>query len=685
MSTTNHLAQETSPYLQQHAHNPVNWYPWSAEALSIAKREHKPILLSIGYSACHWCHVMAHESFEDPETAQLMNQLFVNIKVDREERPDLDKIYQMTHQMLTQSSGGWPLTLFMDPEQHIPFFSGTYFPKEPRYQLPAFKDLLRQIANFYQHHPAEVAQHSQQLLNALQDSSHLTPASKELLNFAPWQPAIQQLTISYDSENGGFGQAPKFPNPNNLQLLVHDGFAAKQQNDINNTSLDKVIYSLEKMAAGGIYDQVGGGFYRYSVDAKWHIPHFEKMLYDNAQLLVLYAIADAIHPQPLFHKILAETAAWVINEMQSPEGGFYCAMDADSEGVEGRFYLWTPQQIQTILSAEEYRLLCLHFNLTLPANFEGQWQLHIIYTAEQIAQKSHIPLEQVRHMINSAIGKLLQERNQRIKPARDEKILTSWNALMIKGMIMAGIQLQQPKLLDSAERALKFIADNLWKNQRLLATYKDGRAHLSAYLDDYAFLIDAILTYVQFRWDSQYFNWAQQLVEVLLNQFADTEHGGFFFIANDHEPLIYRPKNFTDDVIPSGNSIACSSLLHLGYLLGETRYLHFVEQTLLSSWLDLTQYPSAHSSLLITLQEYLKPLEIIILRGQPVELSLWQDALQKNYAPGRMILAIEDNASQLPAAIAEKKSVGSTIAYICKGTQCLPPITSLAELQGVIK
>ncbi|HVV68834.1 MAG TPA: thioredoxin domain-containing protein [Gammaproteobacteria bacterium] len=681
MPTPNRLAHETSPYLQQHAHNPVDWYPWGEEAMAMAKRENKPILLSIGYSACHWCHVMAHESFEDKETAQLMNQYFINIKVDREERPDLDKIYQTTHQMLTQSAGGWPLTLFLDPVQHAPFFSGTYFPKEPRYQLPAFKDLLRHIADIYQQQPAEITRHSQELLTALQQSSQTATAMPAQLNFSPWHPAVQQLNISYDSVNGGFGQAPKFPNPNNLELLLQDGFKAKLENNAENTSVDKVIYSLEKMASGGIYDQLGGGFYRYSVDTRWEIPHFEKMLYDNAQILVQYAHANAITPKPVFSKILKETTAWVLREMQTPRGGFYSALDADSEGVEGLFYLWTPAQMKTLLTAEEYQLLCLHFNLTQTANFEGRWHLHINHSIEKIAQKTQQPPKKVDQTIATAREKLFKSRTQRTRPALDDKILTSWNALMIKGLVLAANQLVEPELLDVAENTLKFIMTNLWRNQRLLATCKDGKAHLPAYLDDYAFLIDAILTFLQYRWDSQYLHFAQQLAEVLLAHFVDSEHGGFFFTADDHEPLIYRPKIYTDDVTPAGNSVACQVLQRLGWLLAEPRYLNAAEQILLSAWQDLTDYPAAHSSLLIALQEYINPAEMIILCGKTTDIAAWRYKLLQKYNPARIILAIPDDAKALPAAIAEKIPEQGVIAYRCKGSQCLSPISNFSELE----
>jgi uncharacterized protein YyaL (SSP411 family) len=471
----NHLAEETSPYLQQHAHNPVDWYPWNEIALEKARKENKPILLSIGYAACHWCHVMAHESFEDEETAKLMNQWFVNIKVDREERPDLDKIYQTSHYLLTQQSGGWPLTVFLTPDDHTAFFSGTYFPREPKYQLPSFKEVLRAIFNLYQHQFQEIKQQNANLLKLLQQDIAIDKQAQ--LNAQPIELGLKALQKYYDPIYGGFGNAPKFPQPAKIEFLLK-----------NKPAL--AMATLQHMADGGIYDQLQGGFFRYTVDAKWQIPHFEKMLYDNGQLLFLYSLA--VKQQPDFLEVVQQTAEWIKNKMQSDEGGYYSSLDADSEGHEGQFYVWNKSEIESILSKDEYQLINLVYGLVLPPNFEKKWHLTVSHSLAMTAERLKITLIKAKKLLLSAKEKLLTVRNKRIFPARDEKVLTSWNALMIKGMLAAGYVSQEKHFLESAERALSFIRKKLWSNHRLLVSYKDKKAHLSAYLDVYVFLCDEL-------------------------------------------------------------------------------------------------------------------------------------------------------------------------------------------------
>jgi uncharacterized protein YyaL (SSP411 family) len=672
---TNHLASETSPYLLQHADNPVDWYPWGADALDRARRENKPILLSIGYSACHWCHVMAHESFEDPATAEVMNALFVNIKVDREERPDLDKIYQTAHSLLTQRNGGWPLTMFLDPDSHIPFFGGTYFPPQPRHGLPAFTDLCEQIAAFYHDKRGELDQQNQSLIEFMRNMHRSEAAAPGELNSMPLDVARQQLASQYDRQYGGFGKAPKFPHPTSLERLLRH-WAATDRKD--REALDMALFTLDRMALGGIYDQIGGGFCRYSVDEQWMIPHFEKMLYDNGPLLSLYSEAYAATGKPLYQRIVAETAAWVQREMQAPEGGYYSSLDADSEGEEGKFYVWSQEELLALLDDDEYAVAAARFGFDRDPNFEGRWNPHVYASIESVAEKTGQDIERTQAVLSSARDKLFEAREQRIRPGRDEKILVSWNALMIKGMAQAARVFNEPAYFESSQRALDFIRTTLWSDGRLFATCKDGRAHLSAYLDDYVFLIDAILERLQVHWDSDELDFALQLADVVLEHFADPD-GGFWFTADDHENLIQRPKPLGDDALPAGNAIAARVFGRLGHLLGDTRFTDAAEGTLKAAWNHIQQGPYGHTGLLLALEEYLHPVETLVVRPGRHE-NNWRQAVGVDYTPRRMVFFIPDNANHLPGLLAERKPQDEGIAYWCQGTQCLPPVTDPDQL-----
>jgi uncharacterized protein YyaL (SSP411 family) len=658
----NRLAAETSPYLQQHADNPVDWYPWGEEALARARREDKPILLSVGYSACHWCHVMAHESFEDAATAEVMNRLFVNIKVDREERPDLDKIYQAAQQLLTHRAGGWPLTMFLTPDGQQPFFGGTYFPREANYGMPAFKDLLERVAEYYHGERAAIAEQSGRLAAAL-ESLQGGVADGGALDDSPLALARRALERSFDRQFGGFGAPPKFPHPQSIERCLRDA---------SPESLSMASLTLTGMARGGIYDQLGGGFARYSVDESWSIPHFEKMLYDNAQLLGTYAAAAAVTQDKLFAHIAGETADWVLRDMRAPQGGFYSSLDADSEGHEGRFYVWTTAEVRERLSEAEYRVFARRFGLDQAPNFEGQWHLRVRVPEEG-------PDE--RRLLESARAKLLAARTLRVWPGRDEKILTSWNALMIRGLAIAARNLHRPDLADAATHAVDFIHRTLWQKGRLLATYKDGRAHLNAYLDDYVFLADALLELLQARWRHRDLEFARELARAVLERFADPE-GGFYFTASDHERLIHRSKTFGDESIPAGNGVAAALFCRLGFLLGEPRYLAAAERTLRAAFGAMREYPEGHLSLIAALEDYLKPLQILILRGP--EAPRWQHALASRYTPSRMVLAIPDDTPDLPAALAAKRPHGPAVGYLCTGTTCRAPFTRLTDLERAI-
>ncbi len=694
----NRLAETTSPYLQQHAENPVHWWPWCEEALALARAEDKPILLSIGYSACHWCHVMAHESFEDETTAKLMNRLFVNIKIDREERPDLDKIYQTAHQLLAQRTGGWPLTVFLTPDDLAPFFAGTYFPKERRHGLPAFQELLIGVERAYREQQDAIREQNASLREALAqlDGPGSGSAGEPLSDLTPLDQARRQLAGSFDKANGGFGHAPKFPHPTNLELLLrHYAATAATTGSADHQAREMALFTLERMVRGGLNDQLGGGFCRYSVDDQWMIPHFEKMLYDNGPLLTLCCDAWQLSGDALFRDAAISTAEWVMAEMQSEEGGYFSALDADSEGEEGRFYVWDRDAIGARLSAEELALITPLFGLDRAPNFEGRWHLHGYRRLDEVAADQGLDPEVAAALLASAKAKLLAARDERVRPGRDEKVLTSWNALMIKGMLRAGCLFGREAYLDSADRALGFIRDRLWRDGRLLATYKDGKAHLNAYLDDYAFLLDALLERLQTRFQPADLDWAQALAEVLLSQFQDQSNGGFYFTSADHEALLQRPKPMADESTPSGNGIAALTLQRLGHLLGESRYLDAAAHTLGAAAEAIRRLPYAHGTLLMALDEQLSPPEIIVIRDRMLgtlsnagptaridaELKRWHQMAQSDYAPRRLTLAIPAGFAELPPALAAMQPGERVRAYRCRGTQCEAPIESLEQFK----
>jgi uncharacterized protein len=651
----NRLRGETSPYLQQHAANPVDWYPWGAEALERARAEDKPILLSVGYSACHWCHVMAHESFEDPAVAAVMNRLFVNVKVDREERPDLDQIYQTAHQMLAQRAGGWPLTMFLAPDG-APFFGGTYFPKEPRYGLPGFPELCERVAEAWRGKRAAIAAQNAEVLQALGRTLPRPAAQARQLDAAPIKLLLDTLRANFDARHGGFGAAPKFPHPTDLELCLRQG-----ESEI-------VFTTLTRMCEGGIYDQLGGGFCRYSVDARWMIPHFEKMLYDNGPLLGLLADAWLTSGDPLYAKCAAETAGWVMREMQSPEGGYYSSLDADSEGEEGKFYVWDRDEVQRLLTPEEYAATAAHFGLDQPPNFENRhWHL---YVAQPGA---------------AAVAKLFAAREKRIRPGRDEKILVSWNALAIRGMARAGRALARPDWIASARRALGFIRAAMWREGRLLATYKDGKAHLNAYLDDYALLIGALLELMQEQFVPADLEWASALADVLLEQFEDAAAGGFFFTARDHESLILRPKPGHDHATPSGTAVAAWALTRLTALTGEARYARAARRTLELFDAALREFPGGFATMAIALDEHLAQPKTLILRGRRDALEAWRRELAREFLPDTAVLAIPDELQGLPALLDKPRRAQQVNAWLCRGVTCLEPISDLVHLKNALK
>jgi hypothetical protein len=675
----NRLAQETSPYLQQHADNPVDWFPWGEEALRLAREQDKPILLSVGYSACHWCHVMAHESFEDPAIAAVMNRLFVNIKVDREERPDIDQIYQTAHQALTRRGGGWPLTMFLTPDQR-PFFGGTYFPKTARYNLPGFGELLEEVAQAYREQGDAIAAQNQELLVLLARTVPPAPACPPALDRAVVGAAVRSLVASFDPVDGGLGTAPKFPHPFELDLCLSEGITRGDAQ-----AAHAALFTLERMALGGIYDQLGGGFCRYSVDRHWSIPHFEKMLSDNGPLLRLYADAWLATGNPLFAGVCRETAGWVMREMQAPEGGYYSSLDADSEHEEGKFYVWSREEATALLGPEEYAVAARVFGLDGPPNFEGaRWHLRIGQALRPTAAALGIDECTAQSLLDSARRKLFAARGRRVRPGRDQKVLTAWNALMIEAMAHAGRALAEPAWIESARRALHFVRAALWRNGRLLATYKDGRAHLNAYLDDHAFLIGALLELMQAGFERADLTFACELADLLLEQFEDGDAGGFFFTSHDHEALILRTKPGHDGATPSGNGRAAFALQRLGHLIGEPRYLAAARRTLELFHAPLTGHPAGFASLCTALVEHIEPPTTVILRGEASAIAPWAQRLARRYAPHRMVLSLGVQQAGLPDALAKPLLPGVN-AWVCRGVDCLPPIAEPGELERVLQ
>ena len=669
--TPNHLRHETSPYLLQHAHNPVDWYPWGAQALTRAQAEDKPILLSIGYSACHWCHVMAHECFEDPAIARVMNEHFINIKVDREERPDLDRIYQTAHQLLAGRGGGWPLTVFLDPAQ-VPFFAGTYFPPAPRHGLPAFADLLRSISAAYRDKRTLLQEQNSAILAAL---ARTNPAGELAghLDDGPIRQGLAQLAASYDRTHHGFGAAPKFPHPGNLELLLRCGKGEEQAIALN---------TLRAMARGGLNDQLGGGFFRYSVDERWDIPHFEKMLYDNGPLLGLYTDAWQLSGDVEFRNVAEAIGDWALREMQQPDGGFYATLDADSAGAEGGFYVWDAAEVRALLPAEEYAVAAPRYGLDGPANFEGRWHLRVQRPLGAIAATLGITGQEAEDRLAAAQQGLFTARAARAAPGRDDKILAAWNGLMLKGLASAGRRLGRGDFIAAAQRAVDFIQARMLQDGRLAASWKDGRARHGAVLDDYAFLLDGLLELLQARWRDADLALARTLAEALLHHFEDEAHGGFFYTADDHEALILRPKPLADEAIPAGNGVAAQALGRLGHLTGTLEYLSAAENTVRGAWNSLQDAPYAHASLLLALQDLLQPPALLRLHGSVAQLQPWLERLQRDYRPRQYVVAVPPDATGLPALPPATPQPG---ALLCRGQQCHPPLPDLEQLLAVME
>lgn len=671
---SNRLAQETSPYLQQHKDNPVDWHPWGPEALALARAEDKPILLSIGYSSCHWCHVMAHESFENPEVAAVMNRWFVNIKVDREERPDLDHIYQTALQILTGRAGGWPLTMFLAPDQ-TPFYGGTYFPREARFGLPGITELLEGVARAWRERRGEIEGQNAEVLRFLASQNPEPDVSAEWSK-RPVESAVDDIKTGFDARHGGFGAAPKFPRPAELEFLLHRG---------DGEARDQVLFTLRKMAEGGLFDQLGGGFYRYSVDAYWQIPHFEKMLYDNGPLLGLYADAWGLTGDPVYARAAEMTVDWLKDEMCAPEGLFYSALDADSEHEEGKFYVWTPDAVRDALDEREYAVAAAYWGLDRPANFEERhWHLAAAMSLDAVAEELQCSVEEAERLLGTARAKLFAARTRRIRPGCDDKRLASWNALAIRGLARAARRMRRPAWLALARTAAASLRQNLWLDGRLRASFKDGQARFDAYLDDYAFLLAALIELVQADFKREELDWARKVADGLLAQFEDRERGGFWFTAHDHEPLIHRSKPVHDQAMPSGNGLAALSLIRLGHVLGEPRYVDAGERAVRAFMTDLSSQPATVPTLLRALAECLEPPALVILRGPAGMLSGWQRETAGRARDTALWISLPNGTAGIPETLQHPER-DSVAAFVCSGEQCLSAIVQTSDLpKGVL-
>ena len=670
----NRLSKETSPYLQQHAKNPVDWYPWSKEALVKAKTEKKPILLSIGYSACHWCHVMAHESFEDIETAKIMNKYFINIKVDREERPDLDKIYQTSQILLNQRSGGWPLTMFLSHENHVPFFGGTYFPNTAKYNLPSFSDLLIKINEYYRNNYKEILDHNQVIIQAL-ENIHKKNNNNENIKKDITKIYMDDCKKSFDQTMGGFGSAPKFPQTTVIMHIFNSFLYNAKENEKN---LDMAIHSLISMQEGGINDQIGGGFFRYSVDDVWMIPHFEKMLYDNACLLECYCKAYFISKNKCFLNTAKKTADWIVNEMQSSEGGFFSSIDADTSTGEGQYYIWEKEELKRNLTEDQYKVFSDYFGINKKANFESKYHLYVSYSSKK--DFFHREKNFDKRLLSESIEILKKIRDKKEKPFTDKKILTSWNALAINSLIEYYKISNDIYYLDKAQKSINFIIKKMLINNNLNATYKDGKSHIKAYLDDYAFLVNSILNFISIKWDSKLLKNAILLSDLLVEKFHDKKDGGFFFTANDHENLIQNPKPTADESFPSGNSVAAKALIKIGFLMNNTNYIDAAHSVFSYASKQVNESPSAHSSLIDAYLLTQFPYVTIILKDNlgGDEINKWLKALSNINKPNVNYFYVKDNNTGY-ANIDDKTGKGKITAFVCSNYTCEQPITEIEK------
>ncbi len=673
----NRLAGESSPYLLQHQYNPVDWYPWGEEAFARARETDRPVLLSVGYSACHWCHVMERESFEDDEIARIMNERFVNVKVDREERPDVDAIYMQAVQAMT-GHGGWPMTVFLTPDG-VPFYGGTYFPPQDRHGMPGFPRVLEAVAEFYRDRRGEAAAAGRQLLDRLRQGEAVRGGG-ELLTRDVLDRAYRGLAAEFDARHGGLGRAPKFPQPMAFDFLLRY-WARRGAPD----ALAMVRQTLDQMARGGIHDQLGGGFHRYSVDQAWLVPHFEKMLYDQAQLALLYVNAWQATGAPEYARGAAATLDYVVREMTHPAGGFFSTQDADSEGEEGRFFLWTREEIEGLLPPDEARAALRYWGLLEGPNFEGRNILHVPHDARDVAAALSLAPATLAEVLDRARGRLAAARERRVKPARDDKVLAGWNGMMLRAFAEASRALGRPDYLAVAVRNAEFLLSALVVDGRLLRSWKDGRARLLGYLEDHAMVADGLLALHQATLDGRWLDEARRLADAMLDLFWDAEVEGFFDTGRDHEALIVRPRNLFDSAIPSGSSVAADVLLRLAVLTGETAYERRAVETLRAVAPLMARYPAGFGRFLAALDFHLgSPVEVAVVwpagpppaAGEPLLAEVF-----RRYLPTRVVTgAAAGERADLPLVAGKPAREGRATAYVCERYACQAPTTDPAVL-----
>src|SRR5881296_617387 len=668
----NRLIHETSPYLLQHAHNPVDWYAWSPEALERAATEDKLILLSIGYSACHWCHVMERESFENPSIAKVMNENFVNVKVDREERPDLDQIYMSAVQIMT-GSGGWPLTIFLLPNGE-PIFGGTYFPPEDRYNRPGFLRVLETIAEAYRTRRAEIMENAKSL------REHLTrptfrKSQDEIIDTNLLDMAYRTIASRFDSREGGFGSAPKFPPSMSIDFLLRYSDRTGSEHALHMATL-----TLDKMAYGGMYDQVGGGFHRYSTDDRWLVPHFEKMLYDQASLASAYTEAWLATKEKEFSLVARETLDFVVREMRGANGAFYATQDADSEGIEGKFYVWSLKEFSEVTGADA-ELAAKYFGVTEQGNFEEQNILNVSRDLELFSKLERIPVQEFETKIEPAKKELYRARENRVRPGRDEKVLTDWNGLMLRAFAEAAGHFNRDDYRRVAESNADFILTTVWDGTRVLHSFKDGRARFNGYLDDYANLADALFALYELTFDYKWLEAATQMMDRMIQSFWDPNDGGFYFTGGNHESLITRPKDFFDNATPSGNSVAADVLLRMAAVTGRDDYREKAEQIILTSAGFLKQYASGFGRMLAAADFFVGPSKEVAIVGPP---DAFLPILRQRYFP-RVVIAAGNGADRVALLRGRPTIEGKPTAYVCENFTCKQPVVDLAAFEGQLK
>ena len=674
----NRLAVEASPYLQQHADNPVEWYPWGDEAFILAKQEDKPVLLSVGYAACHWCHVMAHESFEDPVTAAMMNEGFINIKVDREERPDVDSIYMSAVVALT-GQGGWPMTVMLTPDG-APFFGGTYFPPSPRYGMPSFRQVLESVSNAWQTRRADILESAEQITGQLNRMA-VARGSEAALDKAALDEAFVNIQGQFDSVWGGFGSAPKFPQAMTIEFLLR-----QHVNNGDAGALHMAERTLEMMANGGMYDQLGGGFARYSTDNKWLVPHFEKMLYDNALLSAAYLHAWRVTKRPLYRRIVEETLDWVMVEMRHEQGGFYSSLDADSEGVEGKFYVWQADEVTQALG-EDAPLFMSYFGVTPQGNWEGQNILHIRRDITDVADEFSMAIDDVRARLGQGRGKLYALRARRPWPGLDTKVLTAWNGLMLKSFAEAGRDLGRPDYLEVAEQNATFLYTQMRReNGRLYRSWKEGHgAKFNAFLEDYAYLAEGLLALYQSTFEPRWYLWLEELAALIMAHFQDTAKGGFYDTSDDHESLILRPKDVQDNATPSGSAAAATALLMLSLISGDRAYWDAALASV-SALGDLpAKYPTGFAHWLCAIDFILNdPLEVAIIgRPESADTRRLLDVIYQRYRPN-LVVATGSGVAGVPLLSGRPLIDGQATAYVCRQFVCQSPVTDPSALEQML-